>query len=756
MKHILFIFQFLTLYIHMLFGDGIQEGFETGLQDPFGGTAELTWAGDISDFMITTSTWPYGSDVDFDGDYSLRSKDNGELNSTIITDISGTYNSSLKMHWEVYVSGNSASITLSKGFAMILFVDSDNISDIENGNVNGYRIRLADPSGGDPDGLYLEKASGSGWGKIDEIQTGSANINQGWNIIVERIADGTWNWGYSNDSLGSPVTLSETVTDNDHLSGSWAGMYWYSTATDAADFGFDNFIVNPYTPGLWKTAPVSNLWSVAENWDNGSLPDELTNVTIPAGASFYPLVDISNASCNNITVKAGARLSIDENKSLDVNGNFLIESDSGGTGSFLNKGNLLMSQRSNATFERYIDAYNTNEDGWHLISSPIGNFSVSGSDFEPGEYDDLYQWDEQNNLWMNYKVESFNFQNAEGNLAAYSSSEVKEFIGTFSSSDVEFSDLTLGNGNGWHLLGNPYPCALIWNNGLWNLNNVETSAQVYNEEAGNYFALTAGEVIPATQGFFIKVTDSDNSLTIPAAARTHDNTQLYNYNHEAALVLQASGIEQNFYDQTMIRFMSEASSLYDVDFDSHKLFGQESAPQLLSLSDDFHQLSVNTLSDYYEQTIQLEFQPGIEGMHQIQANLIEGFNENTDILLEDLVSDSVFELKNDSSIYLFSSSYTDPPERFKLHFRLITSIESIKKHDMIIRTHCSGNKLYIISNDQINEQLPLSVFDLQGKKVYEQIINFNSLKKLTLNLAEGVYIVDIPGYSIASKKITIQ
>ncbi len=66
--------------------------------------------------------------------------------------------------------------------------------------MNGYRLILADPSGGDPDGLYLQKASGSGWVKIDEYLTGDANINQGWNLAIEREIDGTWNWGYSNGS----------------------------------------------------------------------------------------------------------------------------------------------------------------------------------------------------------------------------------------------------------------------------------------------------------------------------------------------------------------------------------------------------------------------------------------------------------------------------------------------------------------------------------------------------------------------------
>ncbi len=45
--------------------------------------------------------------------------------------------------------------------------------------------------------------------------------------------------------------------------------------------------------------------------------------------------------------------------------------------------------------------------------------NVGGSDFDPGATDDLYQWDEANNVWDNYKNNGWDlsqFYSSEGLL----------------------------------------------------------------------------------------------------------------------------------------------------------------------------------------------------------------------------------------------------------------------------------------------------------------------------------------------------
>ena len=77
------------------------------------------------------------------------------------------------------------------------------------------------------------------------------------------------------------------------------------------------------TPGLW-IGVVSSDWNDPANWC-APIPTPTTDVTIPAGTPFYP--DISNtgiAYCKNLTIDAGAALSILLNGDLKIYGNLTV------------------------------------------------------------------------------------------------------------------------------------------------------------------------------------------------------------------------------------------------------------------------------------------------------------------------------------------------------------------------------------------------------------------------------------------------
>lgn len=85
------------------------------------------------------------------------------------------------------------------------------------------------------------------------------------------------------------------------------------------------------------------------------------------------------------------------------------------------------------------------------------------------------------------------------------------------SSDITFSNLTLtgGNNNGWHLLGNPFPCALKWNDDNWTLTGIGGVAKIWDEAAGNYTDINANGIIPATQGFLCRLQIQQIQLRFP-------------------------------------------------------------------------------------------------------------------------------------------------------------------------------------------------------------------------------------------------
>jgi len=147
------------------------------------------------------------------------------------------------------------------------------------------------------------------------------------------------------------------------------------------------------------------------------------------------------------------------------------------------------------------------------------------------DLDDFYAYDETTNTWLNYKASTIaNFKNGEGYLVAYETTATKNFTGTLNNADVSLSGLTYtaGQGGGWHLLGNPFPSAIKWNDGNWTLTNVGGTAEIWDGANASYVALLANAIIPSTNGFFVAVgSGGGGAVTIPAVSRVHDAANNY-------------------------------------------------------------------------------------------------------------------------------------------------------------------------------------------------------------------------------------
>ena len=98
-----------------------------------------------------------------------------------------------------------------------------------------------------------------------------------------------------------------------------------------------------------------------------------TDIIIPSGTPYAAIVDLDPASpavCNNITINNGATLSIAPGKALTAygstsnNGNFIIQSDASGTGSFIDDG----TETGNVTVHKYM----TSGRYWYL-GAPTSN-----------------------------------------------------------------------------------------------------------------------------------------------------------------------------------------------------------------------------------------------------------------------------------------------------------------------------------------------------------------------------------------------
>lgn len=482
-----------------------------------------------------------------------------------------------------------------------------------------------------------------------------------------------------------------------------------------------------------------------------------SEITVKNGAKL--LINASEVITNDVTVESGGTLEVSAGMSLTVNGNLsnsgtiTLLSDGTGkpagnaTGSLIVNGTIT----GNINIQRNIDGYSSSSDGWHLISTPMPTTTVATSDFNPGANDDLYWYDEANDIWRNYKTSSFDMVKGKGYLCAYETGEVKVFTGNPNNSDVSVTGLTVdGSGTvteaGWNLVGNPFASAITWSN-TWGSDIVAT-AKIYSDADGNYIDVTAGSAIPSMQGFFIQVISS-TSMTIPTSAQAHSTNNWLKQKEMETLKIKVSGGTNSFSDVTRIKFNEEATSSFDVDFDSHKLFGQSTAPQLYS-NINGELFSTNTFPTSEEpEDVEMNFKPGTSGEYTLEVldNSISNMNS---IYLEDRLTGQIVDLSANPS-YAFSAEVGNEENRFKLHFGA-TGVEEVQKESL--QAYFSGGQLYILGEEGKAE---LKMFNLQGQELFSEIVMLNIQYNRTLSLQAGIYLVSLQTEkSIKTAKIIIK
>ncbi|KPA10063.1 conserved hypothetical protein, secreted [Candidatus Magnetomorum sp. HK-1] len=75
-------------------------------------------------------------------------------------------------------------------------------------------------------------------------------------------------------------------------------------------------------PGLWRGF-VSSDWFESRNWDDGKLPTETLDVTIPYTCTYSPVIN-QPAVCHNLTIEQNAQLTV-QSMTLTVKGNLVSE-----------------------------------------------------------------------------------------------------------------------------------------------------------------------------------------------------------------------------------------------------------------------------------------------------------------------------------------------------------------------------------------------------------------------------------------------
>lgn len=451
-----------------------------------------------------------------------------------------------------------------------------------------------------------------------------------------------------------------------------------------------------------------------------------------------------SGSNTSVILSPEARLTVSGDFYVAELSTLTLQSDASSTASFKVDGSITNSGTMAA--QLYIGGWSDANHGWHFLSSPVAAQAIS--DFHTaGSGNDFYKWNEPTNNWINRTAsggalnESFetSFTVGKAYLIANSTSTTKTFTGNLNNATVSVTGLSKTDAidySGWHLLGNPYACALQWGLGSWNLSDVDDNCQIWNEANASYSVISSGnDIIPAMNGFMVHASVNNASLSIPTDARVHHNTNWYKAGdaYDNGIVLKAVDPQGQTAQQTIIRFDNDATAAYDSHLDSYFLAGFAPLFYSNSMNENY---ALNTLPQLNESLqIPLGFVKNASDNFLIE---VEVNNSGMTLFLTDHLTNFTTTLSSQQP-YAFSAQPGDRYDRFTLHFSPL-GIENIGSSAPLYRAWAAKNKLFLAGPAS---RLEVCLVDLQGRKLWQQTIMLEDILQLPLQAPAGMYLLQI-------------
>ncbi|MGE4589773.1 MAG: hypothetical protein AB7E34_09400 [Acidaminococcaceae bacterium] len=558
--------------------------------------------------------------------------------------------------------------------------------------------------------------------------------------------------GPANGIESTDIGVSETGTSPNNqslqLSGSgnaYNDFAWQEPAI-ATPGTLNNNQFLPYET-IWTGGASTTDWNTSANWSNGT-PTSSANTTI-GNAEIVVISSSTDADCYNLT----------------LNGSLTIKSEATGTGSLLVNG--IIDGTGSTTIERYVTGGENAGGGtsiykYHLISIPLAS-DIQAGDVFTGSYLWHFVPNQTNeDSWLGITSLTENLDNQKGFLS-YVEDENDTFTFTGTMNNGSFStaaeSVTAGN---FKLIPNPYPSAIDWD--LVDKTDIETAVYYFDSETGNYVSYLDPEVpggqqyIPVGQAVFVEAKNADPVVTFDNSVRVHSNQAFYKGKQNYQDVVKINVSANNSSDASFIRFREQADDTYNGFDDARKLKGFSGAPQLYTKSTDNHSLSINTLATSQETVIvPLAFELEVSAEAVMSFEYLKTFEPTVQIFLEDLLTDQMLDLRENSS-YTFNHEATNDPDRFKLHFMGVTSVDEQLASADHFKVWTNENQLYVLPTDELTEgSLQIELFDVSGRLIQSADKQVQKPVILSLPDYEGIMLVRIQNEKLVqTQKIFIR
>lgn len=541
-------------------------------------------------------------------------------------------------------------------------------------------------------------------------------------------------------------------------------------------------------------------WETAARWNVQEVPGENGD---PTYGSRYdnPIINgvatlTSQNRVNNLTINSGRVLTINSNVLLRVDN---ILSNNGGTNGLVLKASSTLPNASlifdnpaaNPNVPAAVEMYSkasvdlTKPAGsrfkWQFFGIPVrslANYPTFGSAY-------VREWDESVTDYFDVWVRRNDgtplqlgmasvLQPIKGYEVAQTAPITYTLRGNLFTDDLSFSLPYTSSAyfKGQSILSNPYLAAINIEDMYFGANTEATVYQyntgTYNDwidgagisqpgsGPGTYIASTPASAglpgiptqIPSMQGFMVRATAHPGYVEFPYYALVKNTSPQRVPKSSNKIGMMIDLIGTTFSDRMWILVDDRCTPEFDNGFDGRKMLGFENASQIYGkATDGIYQIFA--LSDVNHATIAV--QPGLESQLKLKFT-----HQNMDIkypklYLMDLKENTVVDISNNESEYIFTATANDSFDRFKIVSTTTNNNEQLHDNFMLSAV---GSKLIV--NNVFDSMVTLNVYDQIGRLCFTHNA-YAGYSVVPTSLVAGTYIVKVNyGVDSITKRIIIK
>ena len=556
-------------------------------------------------------------------------------------------------------------------------------------------------------------------------------------------------------------------------------------------------------PNNWLGV-TSNSWNVATNWSCGVVPTGNGDITI-SSSSPAPILDI------NLTLQSGVSLVlsgtgslvIDPTKSLTIAGTadfggklVTLKSDTFGTAA-IGQITGTLNGASNITVERYIPA---NGRRYRYLASPVvGGTSLQWRDnagSTPGRgthitggtnsafYDvsttpqpSAFKYTESLSTATNINT---CWEAIDGNTALANGKGYRLFVRGDRTIDITLTinnvnnattlwvngaypsgtrnlpvSYTAGKGDGWNLVGNPYPCTIDYEaSSGWVKNNMGSGVAIYRPSTNSYaYSLSSGGTNPSNlsinggsqyiasgQSFFVKANGTGApSLSCTEAVKvTNQGSPINLFKGVPANQLRLTlKLDSSNIDETLIAFAANYKDTFDNNEDISKIPNANVNISTIVGTEKYAAINL-TSNNYKEKVMPLSVWSNKNGNLQLSFSQLAGFDAGVTVFLKDKFLNTTTAIDQDKTININLADNSKGDNRFELVFKN----SNTNTEDVLI----SNTQLSVYPNPA-TDVLNININNVSFKNSSVRITNVSGQELINTNMSGTDKQINIEGLS---------